>query len=153
MVLTSLNSSFSEKLRIQGGKAVAIAPVQARGRPRAPASRGGDDTPLFDGARIVDCECEMLGWLRCTGHQADPVRRLETVPRPSWNDHHHPRLQRIGLRPIRSHDVKATCTVFGHRTRIYYVNIQWDEGRSEAGVINASGVSLAPTTTCERGVR
>src|SRR5208282_2248235 len=65
----------------------------------------------FEGARIVDRECEMLGRLRCGGHQAYPVRRLATVPRPSWNDQHHPRLQRIGLRPILSHDVKRRGTV------------------------------------------
>src|SRR6202007_1339157 len=64
---------------------------------------------LFEGSRIVDGEGEMLGWLRGRGHQAPPVRRLETVPRPLRNDHHHPRFERMGSRPVIRHDVE------GHR--------------------------------------
>src|SRR5271157_4455500 len=83
-------SDFSElvisaKAEIQGGNAVAVAPGP-------PASRGGDDNQLLERSRIVDRECEMLGRLRCGGHQAHPVRRLEAVPRPLRNDHHHPAL-------------------------------------------------------------
>ena len=63
--------------------------------------------PLIEGARIVDGECEVLGRLRGCGDQADPVRRLEAVPRPLGHDHHHPRFQRVGLRPVLGHDVKG----------------------------------------------
>jgi len=64
----------------------------------------------LEGSRIVDRECQVFGRLRCGGHQAHPVRRLETVPRPLRNDDHHPCLQRMGLRPVIGHDVE------GHRT-------------------------------------
>src|SRR5437764_11964528 len=64
---------------------------------------------LFDGSRVVDGEGEMLGWLRGCGHQAHPVWRLETVPRPLRDDHDHAGFERMGLRSVVRHDVE------GHR--------------------------------------
>src|SRR5947209_2768840 len=63
----------------------------------------------FEGSRVVDGEGEMLGWLRGCGHQAHPVRRLETVPRPLRDDHDHAGFERMGLRSVVRHDVE------GHR--------------------------------------
>ena len=40
-----------------------------------------------------------------------PSDASETMPRPLWNDHHHPGFQRIGLRPVLGHDVKSHRTV------------------------------------------
>src|ERR1700719_4260037 len=66
----------------------------------------------FEGSRIVDREGEMLGRLRGRGHQAHPVRRLETMPRPLRNDHHHPCFESMGLRTVLGHDVKGHRTVY-----------------------------------------
>jgi putative membrane protein len=105
----------------------------------------------LDGPRIVDGEGEMLGRLRCGGHKADPVRRLDAVPAlAERSPPSPPSAHRIAPHPLSWCEVvtpSTTCPAFGCRSRIYHVDILWDEGRAETSVINASVVSSLPTTT------
>src|SRR3989442_11082732 len=62
-------------------------------------------------SRILDIDCQMLGWLWRRGHQAYAPRRVEAVPRPLRHDDDHPGAHRIGFRTVLRHGVERRRTV------------------------------------------
>ena len=78
-------------------------------KPELPAFRV--TLPSSECSWVIDGDGQMLGRLWGRGHQAHPVRRLQTVPCSLRDDGHHPRLERKRLRPVRGHDVQRRGAV------------------------------------------